>query len=210
MDKKKIFAILLIAIATSSVLLLGANKELAKTVEDDLDLGQDAQYSVIVDFYGYFDGEKVTVPIVAAPWSIGGQIVDELAVNVSWTASGAFMDWTTLLVIGSLKIYKLNYAGVREDITSNIGASLLINKAGTSAMVDSVEFVLPLSVLLGGVPITYADADGEYWDIQLVIQLNAQVIDNYDGPWEDDTGELLANVKIWNAAEGLKIDGKIT
>lgn len=209
MDRKKIIALLVVAIATSGILLLGANKELVKTVEDDLDFGNDAQYSVIVDFYGYFDGERVAVPIVAAPWSIGGQIVDELAVNVSWTASGSFMDWSTLLVMGSLKIYKLNYAGVREDITSNIGASLLINREGSSAMVDAVEFILPLSLLLSGVPITYADADGEYWDLQLVIQLNAQVIDNYDGPWEDDTGELLANIKIWNAAEGLKIDGVI-
>ena len=210
MDRKKIFAILILVIVTTGVLFFSVDRELVKTVEDEIDLGPNAQCSVLVDFYGYFDGERVTVPVVAAPWSIGGQIVDELAVNVSWVTSGQFMEWESLLVIGSLKIYHLNYAGVREEITSNVGAPLLINRGGVAAKTDSVENVIALSLLLDGVSITYGDADGEYWDLQVVIQLNAQVIDNYGDPWEDDTGELLANIKIWNAAVGLTIDGTIT
>lgn len=210
MDKKKILAILIVAIIATGFMIFSTERILVKTVGEDLDLSAHSECSVLVDFYGYFDGERVTVPVVAAPWSIGGQVLDHLGVNVSWVANGQYIDWTSLQVIGSLRIYHLNYAGAQEDITANVGAPLLINRGGVVAKADSAEFVITLDNLLAGVPRTFADEDSQYWDIRVVVTLLGQVTDDYGVSWEDSTGELFANIRIYDAATGFTIDGEIS
>lgn len=211
MERRTILAFLAIVIVTTGFIIFNTQELYSDTVADDIDLGADASCSVLADFYAYNDGERVSLPIVAAPWIIHGEIVTDLAVNVSWTASGQYMVWSSLRVLGSLKLWRLDYVGTQtDDITSNVGASLLIDRAGLSAKVDWAEFVLPLSLLLGGVSPSGVTGEGvSYWSIKGIITVSGEVTDDYGDIWNDNTGEMTHIYNIYDAAAGFTISGDI-
>ena len=184
---------------------------LTKDVNDDIGLGTDVNCSVNTQFFGYYNGEPVTIPITQAPWSIGGTVVDALGVNMNWVATGMNVDWTTLSITGTLKLYILDYYGeVRAEITSNVGYSLVITRSGTDAMEDLIGYSLPLIDLLNGVSSSYKDTDKEYWSVKGVITLSGSVTDDFGFVQSDTTGEMSAIWTIYEAAGSFSLDGNIS
>lgn len=192
--------------------LLFSSVVISKTASDDMGLGPDVNCAVDVQFYGYYEGERVALPVMLAPWKISNVVVDALGVDVTWTASGENVDWTTLEVWGSLKLYILDYYGVvREEITSNTGLNLVIASTGINAMTGSPSYVLPLVDLLGAVSRSGITNEGvDYWSVKGVITLSGSVTDDYGFLQEDTTGELSAIWSIYDAAGALSLDGDIS
>jgi len=193
-------------------MLLFSGVVIEKISSDEMDLGPDVNCAVDVQFYGYYEGERVAIPVMLAPWKISSTVVDALGVDVTWTASGENVDWATLQVWGSLKLYILDYYGVvREEITSNTGLNLVITSTGINAMTGSLSYVLPLIDLLDAVSRSGVTNEGvDYWSVKGVITLSGSVTDDYGFLQEDTTGELSATWSIYDAAGALSLDGSIS
>jgi len=184
---------------------------ISKSSNDEIGLGPDVNCSVNAQFFGYYEGERVALPVMLAPWKIGSVVVDALGVDVSWVTSGMNVKWETLSVTGTLKLYILDYAGnVREEITSNVGVSLAITRSGIGAKADTISYTLPLIDLLNGVSSSYKDADTEYWSVKGVITLSGGVEDDFGFPQGDTTGEMSAIWNIYEAAGDFSMDGDIS
>lgn len=108
MDRKHVLAILLILIMTTGFVILNTEVDVDEAINGDVDLSSTTQCSVLMEVYGYNDGEQVSTPIVASPFEVGGVEIDELRVNVSWVASGTGVDWSTFSVDGALVVKQLN------------------------------------------------------------------------------------------------------
>lgn len=70
------------------------------TVSDNLALGSTANCAVTIDYFGYFEGEPVYASAVQfSPWLFeSGAEVDELAVTITWEATGENVDWDSFSV----------------------------------------------------------------------------------------------------------------
>jgi hypothetical protein len=206
---EKIIAIVLITVVVLG-LAMGATSALIKTINEDFDMGSTSECDVGVDFYAYDpDGNIVQVPITQAPWSIGGFIVESLAVDVSWTVTGQYMVWSTLQIVGTVKIFAISYMGVATDITANLGYSTTILYDGETALSKTIPHTFLLINLLNGVGVTYGDSDGQYWNIRVEVTIAGQATDDYGEVFTDSTGVMAATYKIYEAASGFDIDGNI-
>jgi len=208
-NSRKVLLIIVLALVTMTLFVASVN--VAKTVSDDFDFGSDATCSVLVEYYGYYNGERVTIPFVQAPWSINNVVVDSLGVNISWVCSGQYMKWDTLAIVGTLKLYWLNYYGVNPtDITSNVGASTAYSRTGVTAKTGSAVFIIPLSALLSGVSASGVTSAGvSYWTIRAETTVSGTCTDDYNKAWSDATGLLKATYTIYDAAAGFSISGVI-
>ena len=182
---------------------------IAKIVNDDFDMGATANCSVSVEYYGYYEGEKVTLPLMNAPFQIGGEIVDSLGIDITWTVTGQYMDWNTLIITGALKLYRLDYMGANPmDITPTI-VGIGFVRTGEGAITGTQSYTISLANLLDGVGLTFQDADSAYWTIRAETTLSGSAIDDYGVLFTDSTGTLGANYGIHDAASGFEIGGVI-
>lgn len=194
------------------IMSLSISVNVGKTLTEDLTLSPNADCSVTVEYYGYFEGERVSVPIASyAPWSINNVVVTDLGVTITWEASGQYMDWATLQIGGSLKLEHLNYVGaVIADITSRIGASTVFTRLGTLAMNGTASYTIPLATLLSGLSASGVTSAGiKYWTVKASTTVSGQCTDNYGKVWTDSTGTLSAIFTIYDAASGFDLSGSI-
>lgn len=211
-NARNIVAITVISALVLGIVLFVPEFALMKTDEEDFDLGANAACAVTVEYYGYYEGDVVAIPpIENAPWSIGGQAIDELAIDVSWVVAGDYMDWTTLMVSGELHLYVLDYAGRNPvEITPYLVDSAFVF-SGESVMIDSTSYRISLANLLSGVTPTFSGPDEVYWHIQAIIEVTARATDDYGASHQDSTGVMEATYTIYDVAgEGLTINGDIT
>ena len=208
----------MLVIIIISILSLGAlsvSVDISKTVDEDLDLGSTSQCAVSVEYYGYYEGERVSVPFVNAPWAIENQIVDALGVTVAWEATGTYMDWSTLGIDVVVKIYNVQVVdGMPSvtDITNNLDTSPSSNHQGIDAQTGNIELSFSLLELLNGVnSMPSDDIDGEeLWFIRVDVQFLGTCVDDYGALFTDNTAVMQATYTIYDAASGFDIDGNIT
>jgi hypothetical protein len=182
---------------------------IAKIVDDDFDMGATANCSVSVEYYGYYEGEKVTLPLWNAPFEIYGQIIDTLGINIIWTVTGQYMDWNTLGISGSLKLYRLDYLGANPmDITPSM-ISFPFYYTGETALTGIESYTISIANLLDGVATTFQDADTAYWSIRAETVISGSAMDDYGELYTDSTGALRALYTIYDAASGFEINGNI-
>lgn len=199
----------LITIITISF-LVAARFELQKSTDENFDMGS-ANCAVNVLYYGLYENETVSIPIENAPWSIGGTIIDELGIDVSWIVTGDYIDWSTLGVGGSIKLYRLNYYGLEPvDITpSSVG--LPFTRSGVDAMDVTLPYHISLDTLLEGVSPSGATTTGTYWEIRVEVTVTGQATDDYGTIHTETTGKITATYVIYDVATaGFSITGTIT
>lgn len=183
---------------------------IAKIIDDDFDMGSTANCSVSVEYYGYYEGERVTLPLWNAPFEIGGQIIDSMGIDITWTVTGQYMDWNTLGISGALKLYRLDYMGGNPmDITPSMTGRAFYY-TGETALTGTVSYTIPLLELLNGVAVTYRDANIAYWTIRAETVISGSAMDDYGVLYTDSTGALRANYAIYDAASGFEINGNIS
>lgn len=207
-SKKSIFAAIVV-IGLLLVVLFSSEVDLGKTENADASLGADANCNVNVDFVAYNDGEVVQVPVVFAPFSISGVIVDKIGIDVSWEATGINVAWETFELHGVLHIYVLDRMGAEREEISPV--AYRIDGYGVGDKTGTAAFNFMLASLLNGVTASSGDADGPYWNLKFSISLSAEVLNEYDmSPLNDNTGEMTASFTIRDAGAEFNLDGNIS
>ena len=183
--------------------------EIVKVDSEDLDMSN-ANCAVNVEYYGLFEGEQVTIPIIEnAPFLIGGVEVDTIGIEITWTVTGENMNWDTLVIAGSVKIYSLDYTGqIKTDITANIGYSTTFVKTGSQSLTETLTYNIVLDTLLSGVALSGPD----YWTLKAETKVTGQCDDNDNVQFTDSTGLMYATYTIYEGVSpsSFSIDGNIT
>jgi len=143
------------------------------------------------------NGDPVTIPF--SFWINGVEVVN-LRPTASWTCTGDGLDWSTLIVSGEFRIYRLDYSGrLQTDITpSGIGRAFVFT--GLEAKDKSTYFSIPFDSLLSGVLISGRDTDGnDYWNIQVTLDVHGSVDQESDfgDPLTDGFSDSLSFTVKW-------------
>jgi len=143
------------------------------------------------------NGDPVTIPF--SFW-INGVEVTNLRPTASWTCSGDGLDWSSLIVSGEFRIYRLDYSGRSQtDITpAGIGRDFVFT--GSDAIEKSTYFSIPFDSLLSGVPISGTDSNGnDYWNILVTLNVHGSVDQESDfgDPLTDDFYDNLSFTVKW-------------